>query len=156
MSIGKRLRRLRERKGITSTELARQLHALPSQVSRWELDKVKPTHYLAELMAFFGVTEGEITGKFTMLDLTQAMKANRLQVEDLSDGIYVSQVTSGGPASKAGVQQGDVIVKLDDVEITTYRSFLSELYSKQPGDTVTLVINRNGDEMTVKVTLAEQ
>ena len=75
---------------------------------------------------------------------------------NLSDGIYVSQVTSGGPASKAGVQQGDVIVKLDDVEITTYRSFLSELYSKQPGDTVTLVINRNGDEMTVKVTLAEQ
>lgn len=89
MSIGKRLRRLRERKGITSTELAQRLHATPSQVSRWELDKVKPTHYLAELMAFFGVTEGEITGKFTMLDLTQAMKANRLQVEDLSDGIYV-------------------------------------------------------------------
>lgn len=89
MSIGKRIRRLRERKGISSTELAQQLQATPSQVSRWELDKVKPTHYLSELMAFFGVTEGEITGKFTMLDLTQAMKANRLQVEDLSNGISI-------------------------------------------------------------------
>lgn len=89
MSIGKRLRKLRERKGLSNTELASLIGATPTQVSRWELDKVKPTHYLSELMAFFGVTEGEITGKFTMLDLTQAMKANRLQVEDLSNGIYV-------------------------------------------------------------------
>lgn len=89
MSIGKRLRKLRERKGLSNTELASLIGATPTQVSRWESDKVKPTHYLSELMAFFGVTEGEITGKFTMLDLTHAMKANRLQVEDLSNGIYV-------------------------------------------------------------------
>ncbi|CAI3298972.1 hypothetical protein CIRMBP1230_01079 [Enterococcus cecorum] len=89
MSIGKRLRKLRERKGLSNTELASLIGATPTQVSRWESDKVKPNRYLSELMAFYGVTEGEITGKFAMIDLTQAMKANRLKVEDLYDGVAV-------------------------------------------------------------------
>ncbi|MFQ6791260.1 trypsin-like peptidase domain-containing protein [Thomasclavelia sp.] len=75
---------------------------------------------------------------------------------DLTDGIYVSNVTSNGPAALAGLKQGDVIVKLDDVKITTYKSFLTELYSKHPGDSVSLVVNRSGSEKTIKVTLAEQ
>ena len=53
---------------------------------------------------------------------------------DLTDGIYVSRVTSGGAASKAGIQEGDIIVKFDGKEVTTYKSFLTELYSKEPGD----------------------
>ena len=53
---------------------------------------------------------------------------------NLTDGIYVSRVTSGGAASKAGIQEGDIIVKFDGKEVTTYKSFLTELYSKEPGD----------------------
>jgi len=63
---------------------------------------------------------------------------------DLTDGIYVSRVTSGGAASKAGIQEGDIIVKFDGKEVTTYKSFLTELYSKEPGDKVSVVVNRNG------------
>ena len=40
---------------------------------------------------------------------------------NLTDGIYVSRVTSGGAASKAGIQEGDIIVKFDGKEVTTYR-----------------------------------
>lgn len=65
---------------------------------------------------------------------------------DLTDGIYVSRVTSGGAASKAGIQEGDIIVKFDGKEVTTYKSFLTELYSKEPGDKVSVVVNRNGTE----------
>lgn len=75
---------------------------------------------------------------------------------DLTDGIYVSRVTSGGAASKAGIQEGDIIVKFDGKEVTTYKSFLTELYSKEPGDKVSVVVNRNGTEKTIKVTLGEQ
>ena len=75
---------------------------------------------------------------------------------DLSDGIYVSRVTSGGAASKAGIQEGDIIVKFDGKEVTTYKSFLTELYSKEPGDKVSVVVNRNGTEKTIEVTLGEQ
>lgn len=75
---------------------------------------------------------------------------------DLTDGIYVSRVTSGGAASKAGIQEGDIIVKFDGKEVTTYKSFLAELYSKEPGDKVSVVVNRNGTEKTIEVTLGEQ
>lgn len=75
---------------------------------------------------------------------------------DLIDGIYVSRVTSGGAASKAGIQEGDIIVKFDGKEVTTYKSFLTELYSKEPGDKVSVVVNRNGTEKTIEVTLGEQ
>ena len=75
---------------------------------------------------------------------------------DLTDGIYVSRVTSGGAASKAGIQEGDIIVKFDGKEVTTYKSFLTELYSKEPGDKVSVVVNRNGTEKTIEVSLGEQ
>lgn len=75
---------------------------------------------------------------------------------NLTDGIYVSRVTSVGAASKAGIQEGDIIVKFDGKEVTTYKSFLTELYSKEPGDKVSVVVNRNGTEKTIEVTLGEQ
>lgn len=75
---------------------------------------------------------------------------------DLTDGIYVANVSAGGPASQAGIQVGDVIVEFDGQKVTTYKSFLTELYSKEPGDKVELVINRNGQERTVSVVLGEQ
>ena len=75
---------------------------------------------------------------------------------DLTDGIYVANVSAGGPASQAGIQVGDVIVEFDGKKVTTYKSFLTELYSKEPGDKVELVINRNGQERKVSVVLGEQ
>ena len=45
---------------------------------------------------------------------------------------------------------------MDGKEVTTYKSFLTELYSKEPGDKVSVVVNRNGTEKTIEVTLGEQ
>ena len=75
---------------------------------------------------------------------------------DLTDGIYVANVSAGGPASQAGIQVGDVIVEFGGKKVTTYKSFLTELYSKEPGDKVELVINRNGQERNITVVLGEQ
>ena len=47
-------------------------------------------------------------------------------------------------------------VEFDGKKVTTYKSFLTELYSKEPGDKVELVINRNGQERKVSVVLGEQ
>lgn len=73
----------------------------------------------------------------------------------LEDGIYVAKVQENGPAGKAGIKVGDIIVKLEDKEITTYKSFLTELYSKKPGDVVNIVINRDGKEEKIVVTLGQ-
>ena len=72
---------------------------------------------------------------------------------NLRDGIYVAKVSSDSAAAKAGVEEGDIIVKMDDDTITTYKSFLTKLYSKKPGDSIKLVVNRGGSEKTIEVTL---
>lgn len=74
----------------------------------------------------------------------------------VDEGIYVVKVTSDGAANKAGIQQGDVIVKLDGKDITTYKSFLTALYSHKAGDKVKVVVNRSGNEKTITVTLQEK
>lgn len=71
-------------------------------------------------------------------------------------GIYVAKLSSDGPAAKAGIEVGDVIVKLENKNITTYKSFLTELYSHKAGDTISVFVNRDGNEKTIKVTLEEK
>lgn len=73
----------------------------------------------------------------------------------VDDGIYVAKVANGSAAEAAGIEVGDIIIKFDGEDITTYKSFLTKLYSKKPGDKVTVVINRNGDDQTLTVTLGK-
>lgn len=74
----------------------------------------------------------------------------------VEDGIYVYSVENNSAADKAGIKQGDVIVKFGDVDITTYKSFLTELYNKKPGDKVKVVVDRGGKQETFEVTLGGQ
>ena len=72
---------------------------------------------------------------------------------DSLEGVYVYSVQDGSAAQKAGIKQGDIIVKMDDVKITTYKSFLSALYAKEVGQTVKITVERNGQELQFDVTL---
>jgi serine protease Do len=65
-----------------------------------------------------------------------------------------SSVIPGGPADKAGVQEGDVITQIDNIAIDEKRSLVSVLSSKKPGDTVRLTINRDGKTLTLPVELS--
>lgn len=85
-------------------------------------------------------------------------------------GVYVLEVTSGGPAAKAGIRAGtrttkynglyaggDMIVALDGVSVKDYNQLLSYLFMyKQPGDSLTVTILRNGTQKSVEVTLGSR
>ena len=49
-----------------------------------------------------------------------------------------------------------LLLKLDGKDITTYKSFLTALYSHKAGDKVKVVVNRSGTEKTIEVTLQEK
>lgn len=66
-----------------------------------------------------------------------------------------SGVLAGSPADKAGLKNGDVILKVNDTKIDSSNSLSSLVSQFQPGETVTLIIYRDGKEQQVKVTLAE-
>ncbi|MEW2633524.1 trypsin-like peptidase domain-containing protein [Streptomyces sp. NPDC048389] len=70
-------------------------------------------------------------------------------------GVAVVSVTRGGPADEAGLRAGDIITKVDNAEITTITSLAEALASRRPGETVSVTVQRDGAERTVRVTLGE-
>ena len=70
-------------------------------------------------------------------------------------GAYITRVTDGGPASKAGLQQGDIITRVGSVAIDQDHSYLNTLYTYKPGDKVTITVIRNGQTMQMDIILGE-
>ncbi len=70
-------------------------------------------------------------------------------------GAYVTRVTSGGPAQRAGLQRGDIITRIGEVALDETHSYLNALYAYRPGDRVTVEFVRRGQKMRVEVTLGE-
>ena len=67
----------------------------------------------------------------------------------------VVAVEEGSPAEAAGVQTGDVIVALNGDELTTESGLADRLAESQPGDAVSLDVERDGETLTLEATLAE-
>jgi putative serine protease PepD len=70
-------------------------------------------------------------------------------------GAQVASVASGGPASKGGVQQGDVITKAGSTDIHTSDDLLNVVQAAKVGDQLTLTLTRGGAQKTVTVTVGE-
>lgn len=73
----------------------------------------------------------------------------------IPQGFLVADVSEGSGAEKAGIQQNDIIIAINDTMITSINE-LNEIKNKcSVGDTVTLTIYRNGKKMDVDVVLGE-
>ena len=70
-------------------------------------------------------------------------------------GLYISSVTEGGAADKAGIQANDILTKLNDTQITSFSALSKELDKYEIGDTVKVEIYRNNERMEFEVTLQE-
>lgn len=90
---------------------------------------------------------------------------------DAQSGVLVAHVAGGSPAEKAGIEGGteestmqnhtyvlggDVIQAVDDDEVTSAEDLAAAIIERQPGDTVTLGIIRDGSTTQVEATLAER
>ena len=71
-------------------------------------------------------------------------------------GLYITEVVADGAAEKAGLQAGDRIVSLDGTEVNTLAELSAVLEECSPGDEMTLVAVRGGDQMEVDLTLQER
>lgn len=77
-----------------------------------------------------------------------------IRTGEVSDeGAPVASVTSGLPADKAGLKVSDVIVKIAGAVIAAGQSVTELLAEKSPGDTVSVVVRRKGEEQELQVTL---
>jgi S1-C subfamily serine protease len=72
-----------------------------------------------------------------------------------ASGALIQQISSGGPAAKAGLRQGDVITQADGQSVTDASDLLTVLAQKKPGDSISLKVDRNGSTINVQVHLGE-
>ena len=84
-----------------------------------------------------------------------AVSSETAQRYNLPEGVYVEAVEKDSPADKAGVQKTDIITKIEGKEIKSVNELNKVKYTYNIGDTITLTLVRNSQEMDVKVNLVE-
>jgi S1-C subfamily serine protease len=72
------------------------------------------------------------------------------------DGALVREVTPGGPAAEAGLRAGDLVVELDGNRVRNPSDLGQAVLTRKPGDTVDVVVQRDGDRETVRVELGDR
>ena len=91
---------------------------------------------------------------YAVSELSTRSKVDVLKLpEDANEGIVVITPTEGGAAQKAGLQEYDVIHKVNGSVINNLLTLRQELYKHKVGDTVTVSILRNGEPLELSVTL---
>jgi len=71
----------------------------------------------------------------------------------LSEGIYVNSTTENGAANDAGIKPGDVIIKIDGIDVKSEPKFREMIGLKRPGEKVKVTVNRDGKVSDYIVTL---
>jgi S1-C subfamily serine protease len=75
-------------------------------------------------------------------------------LNEIPEGAYVKTVVTDGPAEKAGVQNDDIITKIDGKKVSDSDGGLAAIISgKKVGDQVELTIYRGSETLTLRVTL---
>lgn len=77
-------------------------------------------------------------------------RANKLGA---TEGALVVAVSDGGPAADAGIQENDIITKIDGEQVTSADGLIIALREHEVGDKVTLTVVRDSKEQEVEVTL---
>ena len=123
---------------------------------------------VADLIKYGKVNRGTIAARLVQNSRRIAQYAGL----DIATGMLVSEVTKGGNAEAAGLKGGseaayygnrssviylggDIITKIDDVDVKTLADYYSALESKRAGDVVTVVVRRNRKNVTLKIKLVE-
>lgn len=74
----------------------------------------------------------------------------------LPAGASIQEITENGPADEAGLQINDIITKVGDTDISSGDDLVDIIGEAAPGDILTLTIYRNGQTMTIDVTIGEK
>jgi S1-C subfamily serine protease len=93
--------------------------------------------------------------RFTLSEVASPTAYLGAEIKDGEGGVAVVSVSAGGPAEKAGIKAGDLIVAIDRSSTPDSQSLLQTLATHAPGETVTVTVKRGSDALDLDVTLVE-
>lgn len=68
-------------------------------------------------------------------------------------GVYINRLSDGGAAADAGMKIGDIILKVENMQVNSTPQLLELIGRHRPGDKVAFTILRDGEEMALNVVL---
>jgi serine protease Do len=86
------------------------------------------------------------------LDELNSTKAEQYDVK-INEGVYVGGFTQNSAAKDAGIKTGDVIIKVDGLNVRTVPQLQEAVGLKRPGESVTVTVNRAGQNKDITVAL---
>lgn len=113
--------------------------------------------YYADLIEEGGAVKRPYIG-ISMLDLTNSYylwQAGIKVPDGITEGVAVIEVVSSSPAAKAGLEKGDIVIKINDEKVSSVAKLRYELYKHKPGDKIDITYNRDGKKYTAQIKLEE-
>lgn len=99
------------------------------------------------------------TGKFSRPFLGvryQMIGRDAAILNEIPEGAYIQEVVADSPADKAGIENGDILTKIDGTRLTGENTEVSQIISKKKvGDNISVEYWRDGESKTINVQLAE-
>ena len=102
----------------------------------------------------FGIVQRGYLG-VQISDISQDIKEKN-KLKDLK-GVFIAKVVEGGSADKAGIKDGDVILKIGSKEVNSVAALQEEIGKRRPGDKVSLTLRqKDGDLINKELVLRNQ
>jgi len=115
------------------------------------------------------IARGEVTPTYARIAAAPAMQGDSrgygaylgtvpdfTAMEATGGGVKLADVRAGGPADKAGIKGGDVLVEMAGTRIENLYDMTYALQDHKPGETVDVVVLRNGERVTLRATLGSR
>lgn len=104
---------------------------------------------VSDIVEFGAVQRAYLGVNIQDIDAAFAQQKNLKQL----NGIYVKGLTMGGSAQDAGIEEGDVITKIQDVNVKSVSELQEQISKYRPGDKVNATILRNNKELNLAIVL---
>ena len=117
--------------------------AVPSNIARKVVE---------DILEYGNVLKGIIGIRPPRLDTEEAKRKGLDQIE----GVYVDGVDEDSGADDADIQRGDIIKKIDDIQVRRFADLVGYIATKRPGDQVTVEVDRDGEALVIPVKLKER
>lgn len=114
--------------------------AVPSNIARKVVEDIM--EYGNVQNGILGIRGGALNSRYS----------DELGIND-TEGVYIAEVVEDSGADRAGLKEGDIIKKINNIKISKFSDLTGQIGSKRPNDVVEVTYTRDGKIKTVNVTL---
>lgn len=115
-----------------------------------------PVNMVAKIVKDF-IDFGEVQRGFIGALVEDINADNQAQLSNnVDNGVLVNHVFEDGPSDKAGIKNGDIIIKIQGKNTDSKALYDEQLAYYRPGDKISIVLLRGGKELTKSLTLIDQ